>query len=389
MAKEKRIVHFCRDSVFHRIIIDLYEAVAPGQNRYILVKEKGAYVSFKLEPEMEKLTKAEAKETLAQHEVAIFHSLSENNLWLAAQARDQQKVVWCSWGSDLGANHSYCSDETILDPKSYQANQQNRKAVLRAVKIILYKLLHQFPSLQAAYFNWRIAKEKQPLKEQALSKIDYVSTILPPEKEILSSLPQLKANYQWVNYGAVDMFVGDFYKKDTPLGQGMFVGHAAFFTCNHLDILPQIKALDYPYPIFIPMAYGNKYCKAALAEEAPKLFGQQLILQKEVLPKADYLKQLLACNIAVLNTKRQEALGTLITVLYLGMHTYLHPEGVLYKFCTEQGLKVYTTRALKKGMDFPKGKAKEMEHNRAQLEKIYGREVVLSRIENLLKKLLD
>lgn len=387
MQAATKIIHLCTDTIFNALITELFEEVAEGRNSYIIIGEESKEIKYKTDL-LNYCSKDRYLALLKEHDIVIVHSFYGENVWAAAQVQ-QQPLFVSGWGGGLKFPFRKIAK---IDPLSCYApltREYLGQYFPEEKKSWKHKLLEGFPSLNYWYYKQRTGEEHpRYLLHKAWSNTDCFSMILLSEREqlIKDYGDYVDKPFLWINYGYLQLFVNEFYGKTPPLGTGIFVGHSAFPSSNHLDVMAILKEQKVKDPIYLPLAYGKEHYKQKLLaafEDWPK---DQLTIQLDVLPKEEYVRQLLSCNKAIFGTQIQEAVGTLISCLYLGMSVYLNEKGFLYKSFAKWGFKVYKLDDIQQNITEERRIA-EMHHNRAELEKIYGRKAVLQRIRELLAHL--
>ena len=377
------IIHICIDSIFNGYIIDHFEKVNKGKNRYIIISEDKE-LFFKREKEIEIFNKNEVLLLLKREKYFIIHSLLKKEpIWFASQFYAQHKVAWFSWGGDIPVSNV----EINYEPLSLIEFKKDQKKI--TIKDRLYGLLALLPFVNKWYYFFRVGEHHPKYqKEKALSNIDLFSTVLPAEKKDVESLVYFRAKYMWFNYGTLNYIMGDFFGANVPLKKGVFVGHSGYFESNHLDSFEIINQMKLGMEIYCPLAYGNNHCIQIIMERGLELFGEKINFQREVLDQSAYVKLLTSNHILIMNTIQQQGVGNLLICIYLGMKVFLNPKGYLFEFCTSLGLKVYNLKE-----DFTEIEIEHflernyVIHNREILEKVYSEDDVEKRTKLIIEEL--
>lgn len=381
-----QLLHLCVDSLFNEMIIDQFESVNPHQNRYVFVSE-GINPKFRLNDSVTAISKTEFLEIKDQYKYVFAHSLNQNNTWACSKLQNHV-VIWGSWGGDLIGAHNYLSDEVILEPETLKISNRLRPRLRKSLKQRLYNWFEKSGVIHKWYYYLRTG-EHHPnyLRKMAYANIDYISTVLPSEVPTLRYLNGLKAEYHWFNYAHLPSITEKFYGRSPLQGHGIIVGHSAFFSSNHTEVFDKLAQLNLDCPVFVPLAYGYEDYRQVLIDHATSLLGDNVEFQVDPVPSADYLDKFAQHHVLILNTKRQEAVGTLLIGLYLGMRVYLNKRGLLFQFCIDHDLIVFAVDDLNNDLVNSPLPMEQIEVNRAKLEEIYGKESVLLRLKKLLEKI--
>ena len=68
----------------------------------------------------------------------------------------------------------------------------------------------------------------------------------------------------------------------------------------------------------------------------------------EFMPAEDYVATIKQCGYVIMNQKRQQALGSIIIMLYLGARVFLREENPTYPFLKEMGFSLSSVQELEK-----------------------------------------
>lgn len=376
------ILHLCIESLFNDLIVSQFELVSPGENKYIVISKDGV-IRLNLNENVELVTRERFLELCGDYSLVWVHSLGYENLW-ACSFLTNHIVMWSSWGGDLKGKHDFLQEKAILEPVTYKKYFSFKEKVKLFMK--------QFSLIQEVYllFN-NTPKQEFVLREKAYKNVSYISTVLPSEKKLLGEIPELEVGYKWFNYAFLEGIVKGYYKKKVKLSKGIIVGHSSVPSLNHLDVFKEIKRLGITQDIFSPVSYGDPKYKKFVIKEGLKILDN-IEFQTELISIDNYLKKLTNYHVLILNTKNQQAVGNLLTAVYIGMKVFLQREGLLYEFCKDVGLTVFSLEELSQKEVDEFLPSEIIELNRERLEEFFGEEVVLERtrgIVNLLNQSVE
>lgn len=134
----------------------------------------------------------------------------------------------------------------------------------------------------------------------------------------------------------------------------IIVGNNAHHFNKHQQILLQLKKFkDENIMIYVPLSYGNDYHSAKMnytesikqyvASEFPDKKYQ--ILTK-LMPQNKYTKLLTEFDIGIFPADRQNALGNINKMLYMGKKVYLSNKNPLYDFFVSKGFEIHDVEEL-------------------------------------------
>ena len=108
------------------------------------------------------------------------------------------------------------------------------------------------------------------------------------------------------------------------------------------------------------------------------------------MPLSHYVESLTKYHVFIFNSKKQEAIGNVITAIHLGMKVFMNEKGLVYKFCKENDLLVFSVqKELTSTSVNTRLTAQEIENNRSALERIWGEDIVKERAKNGIRKLIN
>lgn len=373
------ILHICIDSLFNDLIIEQFEKVAPNENKYITLSED-KITKFEFSDQVDIISKKQFLDIYNEFSIVWIHCLSDENLWACSLLVDHI-VMWSSWGGDQKGRHDFLQEKNTYEPFTIKHIYTGKDRFKLYIK--------QFSLIQKIYsgLNTSPINNLELLKE-SYKNINFMSTVLLSEQRNIENLPELNSQYQWFNYVHLKMIVKRYYNEEVKLEKGIVVGNSASSTQNHIDTFYRIKAERINRKVFCPVSYGNEKYRKLITTKANELL-ENVEFQTSNLSLDDYLDKFAEHHVLILNCKIQQALGNLLTGVYIGMKVFLNKKGLLYEFCKEVGLVVYALEELNK---------KEVEDflpqniihfNRNKLEEVFGEEVVFNRtkgIINLLNK---
>lgn len=239
---------------------------------------------------------------------AIFlHSLFDLNtlLLLLKNEKYLSKTLGVLWGGDL---YNYWLRNHHSD------NEQK----FEKIKSFIIKNINGIISLVEE--DYYFAKQKYNTK----AKYVYAFYPNPIDFEMLDSLSNRNLTTQ-ANY--------------------ILVGNSASPTNNHFDILNSLARYQLKNTFIIcPLSYGGFQDYANQVHRYGRtLFGGRFIAIREFLSPSEYANILANINVAIFAHKRQQALGNILTLLYLGKKVYVRSDVSTWNFLNRLGIKVFDT----------------------------------------------
>ncbi len=210
-------------------------------------------------------------------------------------------------------------------------------------------------------YNWE-CKGKRGVKYAFINYMNrfirkhmsYVVSILPTDEKVYREqfgkrVPCICVPYPFSKDAFQEMDAFD-NTKERPNGKTfILVGNNAYTFNRHLMALDSIQKFSKEdIKLFIPLSYGNTWYdadmdyKAKVIDSLEENFGKENyeILYKLIDPK-EYNKFLMNMDIALMPSNRQNALGNILRLLYVGNKVYLTKDNPMFQWFLEQGVEIF------------------------------------------------
>lgn len=238
-----------------------------------------------------------------------------------------KKIIWSAWGGDLYETTLF--NKPILTINLWMPLTKNLIKTYSKPKHL--PIPKQIKKLIKNFICLDLINQKR-----IFQKIDYVSTVLPSEFDLLKKKIGFRAQYipfQYVNLHSE----GDVAYVDTNAND-ILVGNSADSTNNHLDIIALLKKRHITNDLFIPLAYGDQEYKNRIL---PFLVASNIKLQTTYIPKIEYSHRLSLCKAAIFGHIRQQALYNVNRMLMQGSKVFFFKNSMVYQFYKSLGAYVY------------------------------------------------
>lgn len=327
----KRILHIVTDDKFGKFVHQEFSQPEDVINEYLFVSEnvQPIFINFPYQHHwdgadtyLERLMK-----TINTFQIVVIHFLNKNALRIISKLNPEIKVVWIGWGGDY-----YWLIDTL--PQFSLYGEKTAK----------------YLNVKNSYFTKKLKKIKRINKVRALQRIDYFSPVLQSEYDMIKiNYPNFRAKYIAWNYGNLqDNYIAG-YEDFKITDKNLLIGNSATPTNNHLDVFGKLEignTINFFDKIFIPLSYGNKEYKKFIIDQAETRLGSTVNIISEFLPYEQYMEILQQCDNVIMGHIRQQAMGNIITLLYLGAKIYFQEESVVYKDLISKGYSVFTVANL-------------------------------------------
>jgi hypothetical protein len=309
-------------------------------------------------------------ESFKDTDLILFHSLLSTNSHVAWDIIKNNKCLskkaWVLYGSEI----------TFLDlnPDSYHDKK---------TRWLYYKQKPIRLSLPLIRLWNRLSKKSF---QKLLNRMDYVAHFMQEEVALLEQKSGIKKPLLFHIYALLEDFVGhEFLNQRVKNTGAVLIGNSGSYTSNHIEIIDQLAKHGFSNNVLVPLNYGNVPYADYISAYGTKQLGDHFKPIREYLPLNEYTQLLLSCSCVIMNHYRQQAMGNIITQLYLGSRVYLNDFTSSYQYLKRLDLNVYS---LQKDMNYADPACymalsdEETTQNQRILMQEYGKETVISKLRD-------
>jgi hypothetical protein len=365
MEETNKILHLTTDNKFIQHAYDMFECVFPGQNHVIMLRNSADCHLFEDIDNIEYIKSFDLINPLFirkfnGYDFVILHSLILPWINLVNKSPSDTKFAWIGWGYDYYDLIAESKDDLLLpDTRTLTHNMKNDDSIKKQIASLI-----KWPAKKLLFDNNKV---------QAISKIKSFSPVLYEDYLLLQNNIDIKKLPQYIpwNYGNIDAKFkkcGEIYVE----GNAILVGNSAAVTNNHLEVFDLLKNLGvYDREIIVPLSYGNPEYRDSILEIGSSMFGNRFEPLLEFMPMDEYIRTTKKCGFVIMNHIRQQAVGNIINMLYMGAKVFLNEKSPVYEFFNREGAVIYTTQ--------------ELEHDKTLLNSHLSKEDVQTNI-SVIKK---
>jgi len=338
------------------------------------------------------LTSSEIEEDMRWADVLVVHWLQPLAAEIVLRSPPKMVVVWSGWGADYyhflpGGVHGLISEETA---RLSGARIREKISKLDLVKNILRRLTIKRILSSAKYRLYQKHVNKRIMRE-FINRVDFFSAPIRDDYLLLKNAigKQFRAEYLQINYANLEQVTKSWGVQLS--GNDILLGNSATPTNNHAEMLVMLSKMDLgDRRVIVPLNYGDKKYAEQVIEMGSRLLGPRFYPLCDFLAIGEYNKLLSKCSVAIMNHRRQQALGNAIIMLHLGAKLFLNKEGIVYKFFIDKGALVYPIRDIDEFdmAAFEPLTEDERRKNRIILESIWGEDVVNQNYIKFIEKII-
>ncbi|WP_223701117.1 TDP-N-acetylfucosamine:lipid II N-acetylfucosaminyltransferase [Sutcliffiella deserti] len=169
------------------------------------------------------------------------------------------------------------------------------------------------------------------MKKSIVKNIYGISTLVKGDQELVTDLYDTKAKRFMAIYISDERTKqikeiinrADYFKKKRKKIR-VIVGNSATSTNNHLEVFEILKKYKGEnIEIVCPLSYGNKEYAEKVIMYGKELFNDKFTYLDSFMTMDDYMEYLSSFDIGIYNNDRQQGLGNIYSMLYLGKKVYM------------------------------------------------------------------
>lgn len=381
-----KILHLATDDKFLDHAFPVFEKVYPNANDVFVFTAKTPLRHVKLKPDHIETKRdrffykkpKQSKETYSKYDLIVFHSLAPPTYPELANIPADTPTIWLGWGFDyyselLTATSLYLENTREIHNRLISANPKRKAAS------VIKKLVRLF---------W-----PRNSKTQAIERITIFSPVLSEEYQMVKSSRTWRSFPKFAswNYGTMEDNLIKGFEDGSVTGNAILVGNSATYTGNHAEAFELLHELQVQERrVVAPLSYGDPQLAKELTSLGQEYFSDNFEPLMDFMPVQDYVAIIKKCGYVIMNHVRQQAVGNIVIMLYLGARVFVRQENPVYKFFRKSGVAISTVQELAENPELLSKPLTEEERagNRAMVSDYWSRERAHERTRKLVEKAL-
>lgn len=318
-------------------------------------------------------------DSLKGYRAVVFHSLPSVRIRIPKSV----PTAWIGWGFDY-YDLIVPNESDLLDPKTLALFSLQREKAARARRNdrLRHRFLHRVRAFRAP--RW---------KRGFVAGTSFFSPVLEVEHDLIKTRnPWFAASYIDWNYGTLeDDFAFDGIDAPPhPRGNDILIGNSASHTNNHLDVFHRLTRIDLSRrKVIAPLSYGDREYAQAVEAAGRECFGGAFLPLTEYMDRAKYIRLIASCSVVIMNHKRQQGLGNIITTMYSGARVFLRRANPVYGFLKAAGAVVFDIEELNEDPTLTERPLarRDVEINRAVLRARWSRTVIREKTRGFIQRI--
>lgn len=358
-ATGTRFLHVIPDEKFIDDAYAIFEEAAPGSHDYLLLSDHSPlrYIRDFRPVQLSTLQalRMRVPDVLPDYEAVFVHFLNPAARQLIAAAPKHTCFVWIGWGADY--YHLIRNRERLLLPETRRclagiARRRTPWDIPEKGMRFLYRVL-QHPLRAAVQMKslWRVrgVGAGQPGELRLLNRISYFAPVLREDYDsIVCANPGFQPQFLQWNYWTAGMGALGDPSVESARPRNILLGNSATPENNHIEVMRLIEGVvGNDRKIICPLSYGMPAYASIIEHEGERMFGSAFVPVRDFMDSTKYAELLQSCSVAAMNHLRQQALGNIIMMLWMGSRVFLSHENPINKAMASIGVNVYDIRTLR------------------------------------------
>lgn len=339
----KKIIHIASDEKFINSAYWQFNTVFPNQNIFYLLVDNPEGIlehvertdDFKLVGKNLQTIKDFAQD-LGNPAIICFHGLDYFRSIILNMLSKETKVIWFLWGMEIHNNPKIAKNLEICGASTYStfyASSKKKKFIggfKNLFRQLFYKLTLKGDSAPNAIYK-------------ALKKADYCAILYQEEFQYVKERIKTDIKYFKFSYYPIELMVRD--KNARANSDNILLGNSASESNNHLEAFQILQELPLKErKVIVPLSYGNSNYRKVILERGKRALNGNFEPLVDFMPLHVYNTFLEQCGIVIMNHYRQQAVGNVLTMLWMGAKVYLDERNSLYHYLKRIGVYVFSVQ---------------------------------------------
>lgn len=334
--KNIKILHLAKDEKFINSANWQFEKIFPAQNEFrIYIKDKNEPLKYVEKRKnvivFEQTQQSQITHNIEYYDLVVLHGLDEVQSTAVLNASPKVKFLWLFFGAEIYSN--------IKAPGNENLGALSKKLVLRK------RVLDSLKELIKPIYFWGRGSMATNLKIiKAAKKIKYFGILYREEYELLLDRKILNPNSSLIKFTYYPIeFIFKDVENITIGSNSILIGNSSSVSNNHLEAFELLRTRNIGNrKLIVPLSYGDDKYRNKIIKKGKQLFGQNFEPLTTFMSLAEYNNKLSECGIVIMNHYRQQAVGTVLAMVWMGAKVYLSNQNTLYHYLKRINISVYS-----------------------------------------------
>lgn len=339
--KGQKIIHICSDEKFIQSAYLQFEEVCPKNNLFFLIVDDiSADLKYVETNENFILVKNNIKELknlyklYSNSRIICFHGLDYYRSIVLNNTPQNFVKIWFVWGFEFYNNTSFFNQNEIIGHDTFK----------KFIKTNSFKnqVLKMKDVFRSSYYKIKKGTKSPDLEiKNAINKSDYCAILYKEEFDLIKS--KVKSNMkQFVfSYYPIEKMLNNLESK--VYSDNILLGNSASESNNHIEVFKLLQDISLGNrEVLVPLSYGNSIYRNEIIAYGGTILKGNFKPLINFMPLQKYNELILRCGIVIMNHYRQQGVGNVLTMLYLGAKVYLNEQNTMYSYLKRKGIYIYS-----------------------------------------------
>lgn len=312
----------------------------------------------------------------------IIHGLNDVFAKLILKIDKNIAVAWIAWGFDIYYLPKIMSKLYAPKSKLYLKKTDSKQVYINFIK--------RKKLFRAIYYNKiKRTEDHYTIYEKAHKRIDYFCSILEEDFILFSSFYPNRLIFNEIGYFSINQYLaGQNDLRISENAKNILVGNSNSIENNHLDVIELLSKQFLSGNVIVPLSYGEgEIYKKTVIKNGNLFLKEKFEPLLDFMDRATYLNVLSSCSTAIFYHYRQQAMGNILALLYMGVRIYFSEKNPVYHYLKRIGIVVFNLDT-----DFDKFSNSILEihsqnTNRLILDSLFDEDIIKRQYVNLIEKL--
>lgn len=313
-------------------------------------------------------------------QLIVLHSLNFSFANTINKLKYRVKIAWVAWGYDV-----YHLPK--IRPRIY-ANKTRKSIKSQHLALYFEEFVKKHRLLRSFYY--KIIKAKCDYFseiEKSFNKIDFFLTNIKGDYSLFNEHYKSNIVHHYYLFNTINQYIA--YSTDIKISnnaKNILIGNSNTYESNYLDVLPIVsRKKNELNKVFVVLSYGeDSLHKQKVLNAGRALLNSQFHPLLTFMSRSQYVELLSSCSVGIFYHYRQQAVGNIIAMLYLGARVYLSKKNPVFEYLKSNNISVFELDD-----EFDKYGTKMLstdlaKKNKRQLSTLFSKKNVLDSIRNII-----
>ena len=369
-----KILHISGDEKFIDAANYLYEKAFPNSNTFFIITANNKDYKLNYIKNISNYTiysknrksVNEISKQIKNYDLIVLHNLL---CFHAKIVKKNPKAIynWVFFGAEIYNRHNLFKN-SILGDKTKKLIK--KELIFKKYKTYLRNIIkYGVPNTVTYAFKY-------------IKHIDYFTILHKEEYNLFLEKGILDSKMKWLKYTYYPIEFIFNKNKDVKInGNNILLGNSAALTNNSIEAIDILKTLDLgDRKVIIPLSYGDLQYIDDIINYGKKELGNNFYPITNFMPLDDYNNMLQTCNVLIINSYRQQAVGNILASMWMGAKVFLDYRNTFYHYLKRIGCSVYLINDLS-DTNLNNLSFEQIEYNRKILLQEIGEEIIVKTLK--------